>query len=145
MIYPTVNKELRGLDPTGHGYYGAKRGTRKHKGLDILAAPGEDVKTPIDGFVTKIGQVYTHTKEFKYIDITNDVYRARLMYAAPLNIKINDRFKAGDVVGIIQNVSKYWGNGMKNHLHLELYKYGLLTDPEPVLLLEDLLNEKIIT
>ena len=143
MIYPTKHKKLRGLDPTGHGYYGAKRGNRKHKGLDILAAPGEKVKASITGTISKIGQVYRHTTEFKYIEIINDIYRTRLMYVGPVNIKLHDRIKEGDIIGKVQNVADHWDNGMQNHVHKEVYKYGQLTDPEPILLLHDLLNIEV--
>jgi hypothetical protein len=37
-----------------------------------------------------------------------------------------------DCVGILQDIAGYWGGGMKNHLHIEVYKNGLLTDPEPL-------------
>ena len=50
--------ELRGNDPTGHGYYGAMRGNRKHKGLDLVAKPSTPVFSPIDGVITKFGYVY---------------------------------------------------------------------------------------
>jgi len=134
MISPTLNTVLRGNDPTGHGYYGAKRGTRKHKGLDILTKPGEKLSVPFSGVITKIGQVYKETTKFKYVEITNDVYRTRLMYSKPISsISINKRVFKGEIYGIAQDIAGYWGGGMKNHVHMELWKHGLLTDPEPLI------------
>lgn len=124
---------LRGNDPTGHGYYGAKRGNRKHKGLDVVAEPNEEVYSLIDGVVTKIGYPYKGNFTFRYIDVTNDTYRARIMYIFPKNISLGDRIFKGQVIGEAQNISAHWNPRMLNHIHIEIYKNGLLTDPEPLL------------
>lgn len=134
MISPTLNTVLRGDDPTGHGYYGAKRGTRKHKGLDIITEPGEKLTVPFSGTITKIGQVYKETPKFKYVEITSDVYRVRLMYSKPINLKVNQKVFRGNVYGEAQDIAGYWGGGMKNHVHMQLWKHGLLTDPEPLII-----------
>ncbi len=125
---------LRGDDPSGHGYYGAKRGTRKHKGIDIIAKPGATLYAPIDGVVTKHGQVYatTITDKFKYIEITGPVYKSRILYCGP-QIAIGMRIFRCDEVGVVQDVAGFWGGTMQNHAHLEIYKHGLITDPEPLL------------
>ena len=122
-------------DPTGHGDYGMPRGTRKHKGFDLLADPGTDVCLPMDGFITKIGYPYVGDMVLRYIEITNHTYRWRLYYCKPIKgLQVNDRMNRGDKCGIVQNVSKKHGGQMLNHIHIELYKNGLLTDPEPLLL-----------
>jgi len=90
MKSPTENLKLRGNDPTGHGYYGAKRGTRKHKGLDVVALPKEKIYSPITGFFKRIGQVYSHTKKYNLIEIVNDVYSIKLMYVEPYDFKANE-------------------------------------------------------
>ena len=132
---PLLEVKPRGQDPTGYGYYGAKRGNRKHKGFDLVAEPDTIVTSPIDGFITKFGQVYSHTDKFKYVDIENEVYRWRLMYCLSFDfLTVQARVRCGDEVGKVQNIAGYWKNGMINHLHIECYKYGLLTDPEPLIL-----------
>jgi len=124
----------RGLDPAGFGYYGAKRGTRKHKGFDLLADPDELVFCPIAGQITKIGWPYQRSKELRYIEIANDVYRVRIMYIKPdTAVGINMRIFPGEQLGKAQNVAGYWGGNMMNHIHVEIYKNGLLTDPEPLI------------
>lgn len=133
MISPIKKIELRGNDPTGHGYYGAKRGNRKHKGLDLVAAPKTKVVSPINGIITKIGYPYANNLSFRYVEITGDVYRVRLMYVFPKNLSVGSRVYEGDVVGEVQDISSYWNPKMKNHVHFELYKHGLLTDPEPLI------------
>ena len=134
----------RGSDPTGYGHYGAKRGTRKHKGIDLLTKPGMTVFSPIDGFITKLGTAYKATTRFKYIDVSGEEYRWRLMYCRP-TLKLGARITAGDFIGTAQDIAAYHGGEMLCHIHVECYKHGLLTDPEPLLfnLFEDEKNDTI--
>lgn len=131
---PLKEIHLRGNDPTGHGYYGAKRGTRKHKGLDLVSKPKDVVSSLIDGVVTKIGYPYAGNLTFRYVDVSNDVYRVRVMYIFPKNISVGDRVFAGQQIGETQDISSFWNPRMINHIHIEVYKNGLLTDPEPLIL-----------
>lgn len=128
------NIELRGDDPTGYGHYGAKRGNRKHKGLDLVGKPLTDVFSPIDGMITKLGYPYHGNLNFRYVEITNDIYRVRIMYCQPKSILVGRRVFEGDKIGEVQDVAGYWNPKMKNHIHFEVYKHGLLTDPEPLIL-----------
>ncbi len=133
MESPVIKIILRGNDPTGHGYYGARRGNRKHKGLDLITIPGEIIKSPISGVVTKYGYPYKNTRKLRYIEITGPVYRVWLMYASKNKISIGSRIFKGNVIGTAQNVAGYWGGNMRNHLHIQVWKHGLLTDPEPLI------------
>jgi len=137
MKSPVKILEFRGNDPTGYGHYGASRGTRKHKGVDVLSTAGEDVMSPISGEITKYGFVYANPKadkpKMRYVEITGAMYRVWIMYSTLEHFSVGDRIFEGDVFGIAQNVSDYWGGAMRNHLHVQAWKYGLLTDPEPLL------------
>lgn len=118
----------------GHGDYGMPRGGRRHKGWDIVGEPGEYVHSPITGVVTKYGYMYSFALQFRYIQIENETYRCRLGYSTLLdNVKVGDQVNEGSTVGLLQDIAGYWDKGMKNHLHVEVYKNGLLTDPEPLL------------
>jgi len=136
------NHKERGADPTGHGDYGKSRGSKKHRGFDLLADPGDVVYSPINGVVSKIGYCYSFALQFRYIEIVNDEYRWRLMYASPtVNTFVGARVAAGEAVGAVQDIAGYWNKGksskqakMLNHLHAEVKKNGLLTDPEPLLM-----------
>lgn len=134
MFKPLDKIILRGNDPTGHGYYGAKRGNRKHKGLDLVAEPGDSVTSMISGVVTKIGYPYASNLNFRYVDVSNDNYRIRVMYIDPCALKVGDRVFEGSCIGEVQNIAGYWNSKMKNHIHIEIYKNGLLTDPEPLII-----------
>lgn len=134
MKSPLKEIVLRGNDPTGHGYYGAKRGNSKHKGVDIVAKPNEDVFTPIHGVITKLGYPYAKNLKFRYVEITNDTYRIRLMYVSPKKISVGNRVFEGQKIGKAQDIASYWNPKMKNHIHVEAYKNGLLTDVEPLII-----------
>lgn len=138
MVSPTRNIRLRGAEPTGNGWYGANRsGGRKHRGLDIVAIPGEAILSPIKGKVVRSGTVYTFTKKFKLLVISNDTYEVKLMYLDPHPFNPGDMVMEGQEIGKNQDVSRYWGGGMINHIHMEVKKNGLLTDPEPLLVKPD--------
>ena len=134
---PVKELEFRGADPTGYGWYGAAGGSRKHKGVDIISLPKEDVTSPIHGTVTKYGYVYKNPKEDKpamrYVEITSDMYRVWLMYVTLEDGLLGERVFEGDLIGKAQDVSDYWGGSMRNHIHVQVWKFGLLTDPEPLL------------
>ena len=55
------------------------------------------------------------------------------MYVSNGIVKNGDYVKKGQLIGYSQNIADYHGGGMKNHVHVSLWKNGLLTDPEPVL------------
>lgn len=132
----------RGNDPTGFGHFGAKRGAKKHKGHDIVSIPGEDVVSMIHGKVTKIGYAYSDALQFRYVEVTNEIYAVRLMYLEPSDIKVGDEVCEGDRVGYALDISNHWhkkkprkdGKKMINHLHIEIRKNGILVDPKPYLL-----------
>jgi len=135
MLAPLQRFEPRGADPTGHGWYGAPRsGGRKHKGLDLIARPGETIFSPIDGVLVRTGQVYGFTKKFRLVVIKNKTYEVKLMYMVPFGYKTGQAVTKGAPIGVAQAIERYWGKGMINHIHLEVRKYGLLTDPEPLLI-----------
>lgn len=138
---PTRFLELRNLDPTGNGWYGASRGSREHLGLDVVTFPGEEIFACMGGKVSKLGWMYHgYTAGMRYIEITNKVgnheYRLRQCYVAP-KIKKGVIIEANQFIGVAENVSDYhFSKGdkhrMKNHIHLQLWKNGLITDPEPL-------------
>lgn len=135
MITAPLSKMCpRGDDPTGAGWYGAKRGAKKHKGFDLEAKPGALVKCPIDGVISKIGYAYAKAPQFRYIEITSEIYRIRVFYVEPkIGLAKGDRVFAGKLIGKAQDIAGYWNPKMINHIHIEVYKNGLLTDPEPLL------------
>ena len=131
LCSPTSIIRLRGNDPTGHGYYGAKRGSRKHKGTDYIAEPGENILACTYGKV-RIGQVYSWSKEMKLVEITHSGVKVQQMYINPC-VNNGDTVIKGEVIGCSQDISSFHGGNMINHCHISVWKNGLLTDPEPII------------
>lgn len=129
----TDTNELRGSDPQGSGAFGASRGSRKHKGLDLLAEAGQIIKAPFDLKIVKHGIVYNSTSQFKYVEFEGlgllSVFRIRLMYVQS-DISVGQKVAKGSNLGICQNIAAYHGGGMKNHLHLEIRVLNILVNPE---------------
>ena len=133
MVAPIDTIIERGRDPRGHGDYGMPRGAKKHNGWDIVGIPGTIIKSPISGVISKHGIMYDFAPQFRYVEITNETYRFRLGYSEILNdLKVGQHIFKADCISVLQNIAGYWGGGMKNHLHIECYKNGKLTDPEPL-------------
>ena len=130
MRSPLKNIILRGQDTTGNGWYGAKRGKRKHKGVDYLGSYNDNVYACISGIV-RIGQVYKDKSKFKLIEIKADVYRVKQMYVTP-TVRNGQYVSEGEIIGKLQGIGDYYG-GMPNHCHVSVWKNGLLTDPEPII------------
>lgn len=134
MKSPTLHKKLRNQDPTGNGWYGAKRssGKRKHKGVDYCAEPGEAIFACISGKV-RVGYPYVASTKMKLVEIKNKTYKVKQMYVEP-TVRNGDYVKAGDIIGYSQDVANYHHlPKMKNHVHISVWKNGLLTDPEPLI------------
>jgi murein DD-endopeptidase MepM/ murein hydrolase activator NlpD len=138
MNRPLNDLVLRGVDPTGNGWYGASRGSRDHKGVDYIGVKGEDVFACISGKV-RVGRVYKDPvkKKFKLVEITKKMSmgrsgRVKQMYVNP-TVSTGDIVQAGDKIGTLQGIGTFYGGGMPDHCHVSVWKNGLLTDPEPLI------------
>ena len=138
MTQPLAKITDRGNDPTGFGHFGASRGSRKHKGHDIVSIEGESVVSMISGIVTKIGYAYAEALQFRYVQVENETYKIWLMYLEPSKvIKVGREVCEGDRVGYCLDVAEYHHNksprkdGLKMipHLHVQIWKNGDLIDP----------------
>lgn len=132
-----VDHALRGVDAYGSGAFGAVRdgGRRRHRGLDIVAAPGDQIRAPIAGVVTRLGAAYEGRDGLTYVEIVNPSthYRARLLYVGPA-VEVGRDVAAGDIVGRAQDLTARYPDGMTNHVHVELTgRHGGAIDPQIVL------------
>lgn len=127
---------LRGLDPTGHGHYGAKRGSRLHNGLDLKYAPFVDFPAPFDCKIIRTGYPYANDRRYLLAEIQGvgqyDHLKAKVMYMVPKK-PINELLRRGQSMGTVQDLSKKYGSKMINHVHFELYDNGTRVNPEQYL------------
>ena len=122
FLNPT-GKQVRREDAFGYGHFGASRdgGSRDHKGVDYMADAGQPVKAPISGYVTKIGTAYSSSPELKFIEIRNPAlrYEARVFYVDP-QVQVGESVHLGDVIATMHTLKDKYGDGMTDHVHLEL-------------------------
>lgn len=124
----TVQNLIRGKDSFGSGAFGADRTGHTHQGIDIVAQPGEEIFSPISGVVTRFPQPYANDPKYKGIEIKNNTYTIKIFYAVAI-VDIGFNVKAGQKIAVAQNIASKYGAGMTNHIHFEVRKNGVLTDP----------------
>ncbi|HYG26190.1 MAG TPA: M23 family metallopeptidase [Caulobacteraceae bacterium] len=126
FVNPTGGS-MRAVDAFGHGHFGASRdgGSRHHKGVDYRAEAGQPVKAPISGYVTRIGTAYSSSPEYRYIEITNPAlrYEARVFYVDP-DVRVGETVRLGDIIGTVRSLKLKYGDGMTDHVHLEIKTPG---------------------
>lgn len=129
MIIPPI----RGIDVFGSGHYGASRGKRKHRGIDLACYPGSIVCSVAPGKVTKLGYPYSldqeKKKHFRYVEVTLDGNKFRYFYILPV-VKVGDDISVGTPLGISQKLGEVY-KGITEHVHFEVIEPdGNYTDPE---------------
>lgn len=107
-------------DPEGDGAFAAPRGAKRHKGVDYEFEEGQEVLSPVDGIVTRLGWAYK-----------NDIYRLieilshkgyllwRFLYVKP-EVHAGQHVKLDQTIGTAQAVSNRYGTEMKDHVHVEI-------------------------
>ena len=128
-------------DSAGDGRFGASRVNSKgdsysHGGLDLTGTPRQNIWTPHDGTVNREGFVYNDDRWWKLVEIENDQYVSKLMYCEIDKLTLGQEVKAGDVVGIMQDITRkgiYRDRGMDPHIHWAMIDKatGKKVDPAP--------------
>ena len=145
LTSPTQILIGRGKDPTGHGYYGAKRSWKKdgkHHGFDIVTIPGEPIFSCNKGRI-RVGNVYSKNKPgkptMKLVETTDSEHKVKLLYVKPI-VKTGQKVEKGEIIGYAQDITDYHTDGefdpdnnMLNHIHAQVWKNGLETDPEAII------------
>nr|XP_019968721.1 PREDICTED: leukocyte cell-derived chemotaxin-2-like [Paralichthys olivaceus] len=110
----------RTLDSWGHGHYGARRGTREHKGLDIVCSDGSIVYAPFD--VTLEGRltVYTDTKKAAInngINLRGEGLCFKLFYVNP--DRTLGSVRKGQRIGTMMPMQSVYP-GITSHVHVQM-------------------------
>ena len=126
-----IEPPLRGTDPQGSGYFGAPRGLRTHKGVDIACYKGSNILSLTEGRVTKIGYPY-HPSDpekghFRYVQVSHGQYDYRYFYVSPA-VSVGDSVSEGDILGSTQGLTEVY-EGITDHFHLEIKKGDEYIDP----------------
>jgi len=128
----------RGIDAWGDGSFGASRGSRTHKGIDLLSEPGEAIYSPVKGQVTKHGYPYAPKPgdkiTYRYVEITDySGFRHRVFYLDP-SVGHGLHVDTNTIIGIAQDIAGKYSTPdkvMGNHVHYEIFDpNGNVVDPE---------------
>lgn len=126
------------VDKAGDGHFGTNRPGHVHEGLDLVAVPGEQVRSPIDGVFVRRGYPYDDDPLYSMAVLAGEGYEVKLMYVLPVaTLRPGSRVVRGQVVGIAQDVSQRYGDKMLPHVHVEVRTLdGVLLNPEGLLPLD---------
>ena len=145
----TIKPPLRGYDSQGSGAFGAPRGNRTHKGIDLACMKGSKVLSVCDGEVTKLGYPYNQgepkedwhqwkkdkflkQKELRYVQITDkDDNDVRYFYVKPM-VVLGSKVKAGRTIGEVHGLTNIY-DGITDHFHFEILKDGEIINPHDYL------------
>lgn len=121
-------------DDAGLGHYGAPRNGHVHNGVDILVVPGNTVRSPIDGMVTRVAYPYANDFNWKGVEIQGtgnwENYKVKMFYLTPDIALIGQPVIRGQAIGVAQKISdRYPGQNMQDHVHVEVFKNGVHIDP----------------
>lgn len=124
-------------DAYGEGEFGARRdgGARRHEGVDYVARPGQLVKAPISGYVTKIGYAYPGETRLQFVEITNPALKvaARVFYVTPA-VEVGQPVAMGRPIGMARSLQDKYPGGMTDHVHLEIIdRRGVRLDAERII------------
>jgi len=122
--------EKRGNDKWGSGEWGAKRGSRRHMGVDYKILPGDTVLSLTEGVVTKLGYPYADDLSYRYVEVEDaNEYKLRYFYILP-SVKVGQMVAEGEPLGIAQSLDRRY-EGITEHIHFEVKNdIGELINPE---------------
>ncbi|XP_040922538.1 leukocyte cell-derived chemotaxin-2-like [Toxotes jaculatrix] len=118
----------RTSDSWGQGHYGARRGNRDHRGLDIMCSDDSIVYAPFD--VTLHGKVIVYTDPEKAainsgINLEGEGLCFKLFYVRP--DRTSGSVRKGERIGIMLPMQSVYP-GITSHIHVQMCDK---TDPTP--------------
>ena len=121
-------------DRVGAGFWGAARGSRKHKGVDLLLprGVGQEVIAPHPSLVKRHSLPYPSDERYLGVVLQGASFESFLWYLEPIDELIGQQVSMGQVIGYAQDISKKYGNGCLPHIHWQIGEHGEI---DPLILL----------
>jgi len=122
---PKFVKPTSGRLTSGFGYriHPILKKRRMHKGIDIVARYGSNVKAATGGIITYSGQMGSYGN-LVVIDHQNG-FETRYAHNSRLKVKKGEKVRQGQTIALVGNTGR--SNG--THLHFEIWKNGEAIDP----------------
>ncbi|KAM9373199.1 leukocyte cell-derived chemotaxin-2-like [Phaethornis superciliosus] len=111
------SNKIRGCDPHGCGRYNAPRGSRKHKGVDVVCTDGSEVYAPFTGNIDKQAKPYGNGNAIDDgIQLSGSGFCIKMFYIKP--IKYRGSIKRGEKIGVLLPMQKVY-RGIISHVHIQ--------------------------
>ena len=111
---------LGGITTSGYGNRSTELGNEYHRGLDISAAYGREIISPIDGVVVDAGTDVMGYGNYAVIQDTHGNNHVFAHMAAPIGYGIGSSISKNSVIGHVGST----GNSTGSHLHYEIRRSG---------------------
>ncbi|KAJ7360365.1 Peptidase M23 [Desmophyllum pertusum] len=127
------SNQIRGWDAYGSGAYGASRGSRKHRGIDIVCSAGSSVYAPFPATVLRRSIPYRNNNAAYnngiYLQGTGSWagYRVKMWYVTK-QVRNGKKLSAGSYIGSMTDRTIH-ARGMTNHVHVQLEKNRTIVNP----------------
>ena len=109
-------------DPEGDGNYGARRGLRRHNGIDFLCIEYQDIIAPFDMIIVREALPRLNAT-VSGIEWQRGKSKGKMFYFLPNPDLIGKPVKKHSVIGIAQSASKYYKlPNMDDHIHFGISK-----------------------
>lgn len=120
MISPT-GLGIR-VDSEGSGIYAARRGARRHNGVDYRCKDGQDIVAPFDMRIDRIAYP-NRDMTMRGVAWSTERSRGKMFYFEPDRDLVGAEVEEGQVIGTAQSVSRYYGlPKMMDHIHFQVDK-----------------------
>lgn len=106
---------------------------RLHAGIDIACKKGTSVSACGDGKIIGIDESSQYGTVVS-LELADGI-TAKYASLKDLKVKLGDKVKSGDILGVTTTIPAECND--EEHLHLEVYKNGIATDPIEALNLKD--------
>uniref|UniRef100_UPI00398F6C93 leukocyte cell-derived chemotaxin-2-like n=1 Tax=Pristiophorus japonicus TaxID=55135 RepID=UPI00398F6C93 len=117
--------DVRELDKFGSGEYGASRGQRTHKGVDVICEDGATVYAPFSGKLVKRANPYGNGNAIDNgVQLEGASYCVKIFYVAPE--RYTGSILKGQKIGILLKMQSVYP-GITSHVHIEMCNTS--TDP----------------
>ena len=113
-------------DSEGFGHFGAKRGTKLHRGTDYLAIAGQDIVAPFDMVLSRYSNASDKFARESGIKWQTPVGSGRMWYFTPKPDLIGTFVSKGTVIGTALDLIPYYGPNILSHIHFQINSF----DPE---------------
>lgn len=108
-------------DAEGSGLFGARRGKRRHNGIDFICIPGQVIIMPVAGTIVRESLPYKDDLKWRGVYIVGKRIELQMWYFTPHAHLIGQRCDAGDDIGVAQDIGDKY-EGMLAHIHMRIVK-----------------------